>query len=128
MSETAPPPGMNDYLTGGWGTVEGAQPTPEQLAEAEAQREHVEQQRRTDAKLFHSTFSKGSGVKVLKILRDMTIEQPCFNPEVGESAARQGFTREGQNSIVRYIEQQMQIAEEGPVSTKASRKTRRGPV
>ena len=129
MSDELAPPGMNDYLTGGWPTVEGATATPEQLAEMEAAKEGMELRRHNDAKIFHAAFSKGNGAKALKILRDMTIEQPCFNPEVGENAARMGFTREGQNSIVRYIEQQMQLAEEGPPTvSKARRKPKRGTV
>ena len=114
MSDTQAPPGPMDFMTGGWGAVEGNQPTPEDLAEQEAQQQELSQQRRDEDKAFHAVFTKGRGPEVLQMLRDMTIEQPCFNPEAGENAAAMGFTREGQNSVVREIEARIVRAQETP--------------
>ena len=52
-------------------------------------------------KAFVRCFSTEAGQTVLEYLRNMTIEQPTWYP--GEEASH-GFAREGQNSLVRHIE------------------------
>lgn len=52
-------------------------------------------------RLYARVFNTEEGQKVLKHLRAITIEQPAFIP--GEEASY-GFCREGQNSLVREIE------------------------
>ena len=58
-------------------------------------------------RLYFRVFNTEDGQKVLKHLRAITIEQPSFIP--GESASY-GYCREGQNSIVREIEERVQRA------------------
>ncbi len=58
---------------------------------------------------MNKCFSTPSGRKVMAHLRNMTIEQPCWYP--GADASH-GYSREGQDSIVRYIEQCIQRAKE----------------
>lgn len=58
---------------------------------------------------MNKCFSTSSGRKVLAHLRVMTIEQPAWYPGADPS---HGFAREGQDSIVRYIEQCIQRAKE----------------
>lgn len=52
-------------------------------------------------KIYLRCFSTEDGTKVLKHLREITIEQPTWY--AGESESH-GFYREGQNSVVRDIE------------------------
>lgn len=58
---------------------------------------------------MNKCFSSASGRKVLKHLRSMTIEQPAWYPG---AEASHGYAREGQDSIVRYIEQCIERAKE----------------
>jgi hypothetical protein len=63
----------------------------------------LEEQRRID-RLFAQTFETPAGREVVAYLRKKTIEQPCWIP--GQDAS-QGYSREGQNSIVREIERRI---------------------
>jgi hypothetical protein len=58
-------------------------------------------------KLYAHLFMSPEGQKVLADLRSRTIEQPSWFP--GEDASH-GFAREGQNSIVRMIEERIKRA------------------
>lgn len=58
-------------------------------------------------KIYAHVFSSEEGRKVLADLRAKTIEQPTWYP--GEEASH-GFAREGQNSIVRMIEERIKRA------------------
>jgi hypothetical protein len=58
-------------------------------------------------KLYAHLFTSPEGQKVLMDLRSRTIEQPSWFP--GEDASH-GFAREGQNSIVRMIEERIKRA------------------
>ena len=103
-----------DFLTGGW---DGFQ-TPEQ--EAAAQTVSDEDQERRALNIYdedcviRDCFTKDAGPAALKILRSMTVDQPCFNPEVAMNPAEFGFLREGQNSVIREIEKRIERAERGP--------------
>lgn len=64
-------------------------------------------------------FQTPDGRAALAKLRELTTEQPTFAADLaaqgnGDYAVYQGFAREGQNSIVRWIEAQIAIAEAGP--------------
>lgn len=98
---------LQRFLTSGWGSMETQRPdpTPEQMDE----------QYRVD-KVFHDTFSSGPGAECLQFLRTMTIEQPAWNPQQGLVGILNGFAREGQDSLVRYIETRMERAMAGPPS------------
>ena len=58
-------------------------------------------------RLYLRVFGSEDGQQLLTHLRSLTIEQPTWYP--GESASH-GYAREGQNSLVREIEQRMQRA------------------
>lgn len=58
-------------------------------------------------KIYAHVFGSDEGMKVLNDLRARTIEQPSWYP--GEDASH-GFAREGQNSIVRMIEERIKRA------------------
>ena len=55
-------------------------------------------------KVYMRVFSSEEGQKVLNHLRSITIDQPAWTPG---SDASFGYSREGQNSIVREIIQRM---------------------
>ncbi|QDP60357.1 MAG: hypothetical protein Unbinned4509contig1000_27 [Prokaryotic dsDNA virus sp.] len=59
--------------------------------------------------LFKRTFTSESGIKVLQHLESITLEQPSWVPGADSSY---GFSREGQNSLVREIKQRMKRADE----------------
>jgi len=57
--------------------------------------------------LYARVFKSEAGMIVLNDLRAKTIEQPTWYP--GEEASH-GYAREGQNSIVRMIEERIKRA------------------
>jgi hypothetical protein len=57
-------------------------------------------------KMYARVFSTTDGLKVVEHLRQKTLDQPCFSPG---SDASYGFAREGQNSVVREIENRIRI-------------------
>jgi len=58
---------------------------------------------------FHRCFGTEDGQKVLAHLRHVTLEQPAWVPGADASF---GYAREGQNSLVREIEQRIRRANE----------------
>ena len=58
---------------------------------------------------FQRCFGTEDGVKVLEHLRHVTLEQPAWVPGADPSF---GYAREGQNSLVREIEQRIRRANE----------------
>lgn len=59
-------------------------------------------------------FLSKDGAATLQMLREVTTESTTWNPELGANAVHNGFWREGQNSIVRWIEKCIEIAQGGP--------------
>lgn len=61
--------------------------------------------------LIAKTFSSHAGRKVLKFLRDETIEKPIFR-RIGQdiAGANEGYFREGQNELIRQLEMRMKRA------------------
>lgn len=70
---------------------------------------------------FRRLFTTPEGIEVLEHLRAATLLQPTWNPNLGPN---HGYAREGQNSIVRYIEQRMRRAELGPPTAQPREETR----
>jgi hypothetical protein len=103
-----------NWLAKGWAGLNDT-PTPtEQVAQEKAERHMESEQAESEVqKMALVTCFRGAyGIAALRYLRDKTIEQPCFNPEVkGENAIYYGFFREGQNSIIREIERLVKDAE-----------------
>lgn len=58
------------------------------------------------------TFNSAAGRKTLKWLRDQTIEAPTWQISDGLSGIMTGFAREGQNALIRLIEQRMRRAKQ----------------
>ena len=58
---------------------------------------------------FKRCFDSEAGKKVLEHLRTITIDQPAWVPGADPSF---GYAREGQNSLVREIEQRIKRADE----------------
>lgn len=81
--------------------------TDQQAMQAEARRFFLEQ-----AQLFFDVFRVGRGPELLEHLRTRTIEMPLMvvngvvgsAPEIGLGPAEWAYYREGQNSVIRYIE------------------------
>jgi len=61
--------------------------------------------------LIAKTFSTQAGRKVLKFLRDETIEKPIFR-RIGQdiAGANEGYFREGQNELIRQLEMRVKRA------------------
>jgi len=57
--------------------------------------------------LYATVFNSPDGWKVLKHLESTTIDQPCWFPG---TEASQGYYREGQNSLVRQINNRIRRA------------------
>ena len=56
-------------------------------------------------RLYKKTFRTPEGQKVLEHLESITIKQPCWIPGQNHSL---GYSREGQNSIVREIKKRLE--------------------
>ena len=68
-------------------------------------------------KLLARVFKSDDGKKVLKNLREQTIEAACWSPSIAQScglaeANAHAYAREGQNALVRNIEDCIRIAHE----------------
>jgi hypothetical protein len=55
------------------------------------------------------TFASAEGVRVLAWLREFYLEQPCWQPG---SESSLGMFREGQNSVIRDIENRIRKAKQ----------------
>lgn len=106
-------PDPKDFLTGEWNF-----PSPEQEAKAQAVSDEDQERRALDVYdadcVVRDCFTQGAGPAALGILKAMTIDQPCFNPEVTINPDQFGYLREGQNSVIREIEKRIARAERGP--------------
>ena len=65
-------------------------------------------QRRLDI-VYRKCFQTQEGKEVLEHLKQITLDQPCWVPGADSSY---GYAREGQNSIVREIQQRIRRANE----------------
>jgi hypothetical protein len=89
------------------------------MEQNEAMIEKAAQEQREFAKLFLDVFGQGRGPELLELLRVHTIELDLFvvSPTIGNALREMGvnpsewaYHRNGQNSVVRWIEQQLQFA------------------
>lgn len=109
-----------DFITSGWGGLIDRQPTKEE-AEAEAAQTEARALKEYNLncavyRLFFGSPLPGDGEAVFRHYRNVTIEQPCFDP-AQTNPEYQGFVREGQNSIIRDIEMRARKSQEGPPDT-----------
>jgi len=93
------------YSEAGW---EGMKPDESPVKDAA--------QRRYDgALLVARPFMSPEGQSCLQKLREQTIHAPTWSDGLGLlNGIATGFAREGQNSIIRHIENCIRIAQEGP--------------
>lgn len=89
----------------GWEAIDGADD-----AAAEANR-HVALEQYVTATVIARPFMTADGQAALAALRRSTLEMPAWVP--GQDASY-GFAREGQDSIIRYIEDCITLARRGP--------------
>lgn len=71
-----------------------------------------------DAAIFFEVFGTGRGLELLEQLKDMTTNISVMENGVGDIAIPLNpgefmARREGQNALIRFIEQQINIAKEG---------------
>lgn len=100
------------------------QMTPDEKAVDAANREVNEEARLADfenAKLFADVLMHGRGPELMEYLRNCTIEVPLMEVtgslvrgEVALSPDHWAYLREGQNSIVRYMESRVRDAMKEP--------------
>lgn len=108
---------MGDGMTGGaFSWLPGAEEEPggrEALEENEAMLEAARRALREKARLFYDVFGVGRGPELLELLREETIDLDLMavGPvigghlrEMGVSPADWAYHRNGQNSVVRYLE------------------------
>ena len=60
--------------------------------------------------LYNRCFGTDAGQKVLEHLISLTLDQPCWTPGADPSF---GYAREGQNSIIREIQQRIKRNKNG---------------
>lgn len=99
------------FLESGW---DGLAATTEKLT---AEQQHAAALARFEnASDIARAFTGPDGELALSRLRDRTIYQPTWTPDAVSAmdGAAAGFAREGQNSIIRFIETCIRITEEGP--------------
>lgn len=101
------------WLPGGLGGDGEARDAPEQN---KAMIEAAAQQQRETAKLFLDVFGQGRGPELLELMRAYTVELDLFvvSPTIGNAQREMGvnpshwaYHRNGQNSVVRWIEQEL---------------------
>ncbi len=98
---------LNNLFGGGWSALEEKQ----QQAGVEARQAAYDK-----ALIIATPFRSSAGKLALDALRKMTLFAPTWDAESRDalSAAAYGFTREGQNSIIRHIERCIAVVDEGP--------------
>ena len=96
-------------------------PFDEQAAGNEEMLQAAARYRREKARLFHDVFGEGRGPELLDLLASETVELDLFSVsrvvgnetrEMGVNPSEWAYHRNGQNSIVRYIIEQIRIARE----------------
>ena len=121
---------IQKILTGGfdkdgWEGLEGSDQVKEQRA-------RQQEERHERVMVIARAFAGPIGKEALAALRESTIEQPAFDVvNMGLlNGIGYGVFREGQNSIVRYIEACIKTAQHGPAGpeVKANVKKKRKPI
>lgn len=89
------------------------------IEQNEAMLDEAARMQKEAARLFYDVFTTGRGPELLALMRDCTIELDLMNisgtigngsREVPVNPAEWAFHRNGQNSVVRWIEQMVRIA------------------
>lgn len=103
-----------NWMEKGWSALGEGLTQPEAVTEGEKKKvvEAQAAERDADLQALVACFRGPSGLRALQYLRSRTVEIACFDPSVqGENALYHGFFREGQNSVVRLIEDIISHAE-----------------
>jgi hypothetical protein len=98
------------FASDGWAGLEGTDP------KIKEQRERAQEESLERVMVIARAFMGPNGQAALQALRESTIEQPSFDVQnLGLiNGIGYGIMREGQNSIVRYIEACIKSAQQGP--------------
>ena len=114
------------FAADGWEGLEGTDP------KIQEQRARQQEERHERVMVIARAFAGPVGKEALAALRESTIEQPAFDVvNMGLiNGIGYGVFREGQNSIVRYIEACIKTAQHGPAGpeVKANVKKKRKPI
>jgi len=97
---------LDTILGGGWDALNDENTTKTRTANA--REEHAYATR------IARPFLTAAGRETLQMMRTVTVEATTWDAGLGPNAVNHGFWREGQNSIVRWIEKCIAIAEAGP--------------
>lgn len=105
----------------GWAGVDATSP------ENAANKAQQAQERYEFALSIAAPFMSQAGRTSLEALRRVTIESPAWKPdELGLlNAVGYGIFHEGMNSLVRYIERMIDIAQQGPAGDAKPARSRR---
>lgn len=97
----------------GWLPSENPEDAREAIEQNEAMQEAAKQAMREKARLFYDVFGVGRGPELLELLRNETVDLDLMavSPvvgghlrEMGVNPAEWAYHRNGQNSVVRYLE------------------------
>lgn len=97
---------LTDYLTGGWAGLNND-------AEAKQANADTAHEQWLYATRIAKPFMSREGQEALQLLAERTTENVTWDPTLTNPEAN-GYWREGQNSIVRFIRQCIDKAQEGP--------------
>lgn len=97
---------LDSILSGGWDALNEEN--------AKAARVKNAREEHAYATRIARPFLTQDGRTALQMMREVTVDATTWNPELGANAVHNGFWREGQNSIVRWIEKCIEIAQAGP--------------
>lgn len=109
----------NPFLWLPGSNVEDGDDAREAFANNEAMLEAAKRAQREKARLFYDVFMNGRGLELLELLRAETVDldlmavSPVIGNhlrEMGVNPAEWAYHRNGQNSVVRYIETMCQAA------------------
>lgn len=100
----------------GWNGTDLSWLNPEQKEMLEQAQADVASAAFDLAKDVAKTFSTPHGKRVLKTFQDMQLSGRTFDPETNDFylAAATGFFRSGSNAFVQWVQQMIQVAQDGP--------------
>lgn len=104
-----------------WLSSQGAMPADGGIQQNEEMLAAAQEEQMRHARMVHSVFNTPTGREFLAFLDDVTIRAPLMQVtgslvqgEVALSPSDWAYIREGQNSVTRYIQDQIALAENPP--------------
>lgn len=99
---------------GGWSGLDGVDLTEAQREDPNEVYAKTLEQYENDT-IVAKAFSTASGKQALELIRERTIEQPAFRPDIA-NPAEMGYFREGENNMYRWILNCIRRSGDGPPS------------